>query len=183
MTYQYVEEKIEELEKRIEALEQEPCDELDFVQPHKKIPVNLELCDDEYIKVPKKALKYRTAGMVAYNVEWLKNHFDIERAVICGVQEPCEDAISRILKRMWDCRGKNTTNIDKVKMEQIIRDELPPVKPTEKVGHWITVNKGLKVTSYKCSECGRTVRDDTDYDVIKDYPYCHCGAKMREGAI
>ena len=26
--------------------------------------------------------------MVAYNVEWLKNHFDIERAVICGVQEP-----------------------------------------------------------------------------------------------
>ena len=41
-------------------------------------------CEDEYIKVPKKALKYRTAGMVAYNVEWLKNHFDIERAVIYG---------------------------------------------------------------------------------------------------
>ena len=53
----------------IKALEQEPC-------------------EDEYIKVPKKALKYRTTGMVAYNVEWLKNHFDIERAVICGVQEP-----------------------------------------------------------------------------------------------
>ena len=53
----------------IKALEQEPC-------------------EDEYIKVPKKALKYRTAGMVAYNAEWLKNHFDIERAVICGVQEP-----------------------------------------------------------------------------------------------
>ena len=33
-------------------------------------------------------MKYRTAGMVAYNVEWLKNHFDIERAVICGAQEP-----------------------------------------------------------------------------------------------
>lgn len=49
----------------IKALEQEPC-------------------DDEYIEVPKKALKYRTAGMVAYNVDWLKNHFDIERAVICG---------------------------------------------------------------------------------------------------
>ena len=47
-----------------------------------------EPCDDEYIKVPKKALKYRTAGMVAYNVEWLKNHFDIERDVICGAQEP-----------------------------------------------------------------------------------------------
>lgn len=46
-------------------------------------------------------------------------------------QEPCEDAISRILKRMWNCRGKHTTSIDKVKMEQIIRDELPPVNPQE----------------------------------------------------
>ena len=43
-------------------------------------------CEDEYIKVPKKALKYRTAGMVAYNAEWLKNHFDIERAVILGCE-------------------------------------------------------------------------------------------------
>ena len=58
----------------IKALEQEPC-------------------EDEYIKVPKKALKYRTAGMVAYNAEWLKNHFDIERAVICGAQQPILDKI------------------------------------------------------------------------------------------
>ena len=41
-------------------------------------------------------------------------------------QELCEDTISRILKIMWNCRGKNTTSIDKVKMEQIIRDELQP---------------------------------------------------------
>ena len=34
------------------------------------------------------------------------------------------DVVSRILKRMWNCRGKHTTSIDKVKMEQIIRDEL-----------------------------------------------------------
>ena len=40
-------------------------------------------------------MKYRTAGMIAYNAEWLKNHFDIERVVICGAQEPCDDAISR----------------------------------------------------------------------------------------
>ena len=52
-----------------------------------------EPCEDEYIKVPKKALKYRTAGMVAYNAEWLKNHFDIERAVICGAQQPILDKI------------------------------------------------------------------------------------------
>lgn len=55
----------EEADEIIKALEQEPC-------------------EDEYIKVPKKALKYRTAGMVAYNVEWLKNHFDIEELLSAG---------------------------------------------------------------------------------------------------
>ena len=75
--HDYTEEELNEaLDIAIKALEQEPC-------------------EDEYIKVPQKALKYRTAGMVAYNTEWLKKHFDIERAVICGVQEPktghCKD--------------------------------------------------------------------------------------------
>ena len=60
---------------------------------------------------------------------------------------------------------------------EIVRS-LPPATPTEKIGQWVTVDKGLIVTSYKCSECGRIVRDDTGYDVTKDYPYCHCGAKM-----
>lgn len=59
--------------------------------------------------------------------EWLK---DYKRLL---EQKPCDDAVSRILQRMWNCRGKHTTSIDKVKMEQIIRDELPPVtqKPIE----------------------------------------------------
>ena len=44
----------------------------------------------------------------------------------------CDDAVSRILKRMWNCRGKHTTSIDKVAMEQIIRDELSTTqKPIE----------------------------------------------------
>ena len=42
-------------------------------------------------------------------------------------QQPCDDAISRILTRMWNYRGKHTTSIDKVAMEQIIRDELSSV--------------------------------------------------------
>ena len=36
--------QVDALEMAIKALEQEPCEELDFVQPHKKIPVNLEVC-------------------------------------------------------------------------------------------------------------------------------------------
>ena len=75
---------IEAFKMAIKALEQEPC-------------------DDEYIKVPKKALKYRTAGMVAYNTEWLKNHFDIERAVICGAQEPCEDVPDINEGNIYEC--------------------------------------------------------------------------------
>lgn len=59
-----------------------------------------ELCEDDYIKVPKKALKYRTAGMVAYNAEWLKNHFDIERAVICGAQQPILDKIRAEIEQL-----------------------------------------------------------------------------------
>lgn len=54
---------------------------------------------------------------------------------------PCEDAISRILNRMWNCRGKHTTSIDKIKMEQIIRDELSPVKPQEP--KWIHVSEKM----------------------------------------
>ena len=46
-------------------------------------------------------------------------------------------------------------------------------------GEWIELQRGIHVTDYKCSCCGRTVRDDTGYDVSKDYPFCHCGADMR----
>ena len=45
-------------------------------------------------------------------------------------------------------------------------------------GKWVEYEKGMIVTSYKCSLCGDVVMDDTGYDVVKDYPYCHCGAKM-----
>ena len=54
----------------------------------------------------------------------------------------------------------------------------PTIEPERKTGKWIEEQRGIKVTLYKCSECGRTVMDDTGYDVAKDYPFCHCGAEM-----
>ena len=57
---------------------------------------------------------------------------------------------------------------------------LPSAQPEWKKGRWIMLDKGLIVTAYKCSECGRTVRDVTGYDVSEDYPFCHCGADMME---
>ena len=59
-------------------------------------------------------------------------------------------------------------------------NELPIIEL--KHGQWVATEKGAKITAYKCSECGRVVWDDTGYDVSKDYPYCHCGAKMNEDA-
>lgn len=54
-----------------------------------------------------------------------------------------------------------------------------PTIEERKTGKWIISNTNSKVTTYKCSECGRIVHDDTGYDVSKDYPYCHCGADLR----
>lgn len=87
-------------------------------------------------------------------------------------EEPCGDAISRILKRMWNCRGEHTTSIDKVKMEQIIRDELPSVTPKQKVGKWMIHPNGVYV-HLVCSKC----LTNAPYDCKTNY--CpNCGAKM-----
>ena len=57
-------------------------------------------------------------------------------------------------------------------------DNAPTIEE-RKTGKWIISNTNSKVTTYKCSECGRIVHEDTGYDVSKDYPYCHCGSDMR----
>ena len=159
------------LEMAIQALSQEPC--------------------DDTVSIRNDVLKCRVGKIVAYNVEWLKKHWQMEMDIVCGVK-PCDDAISRILTRMWNCRGKHTTNIDKVAMEQIIRDELPSV--TQKSGNWIEdaktyyeeLNKrGLGVDEYTpyftddiaCSEClAKYSMLDNETQFFK---YCpNCGEKM-----
>lgn len=72
-------------------------------------------------------------------------------------------------KRSWDFSGKCLA---------IVENE-PTIEPERKMGEWIVIVKGCKLTSYKCSECGRYITEDTGYDVKKDYPFCHCGADMR----
>lgn len=57
--------------------------------------------------------------------------------------------------------------------------EMLGIIPIKRKGEWIETQRGIHVTDYKCSCCGRTVRDDTGYDVSKDYPFCNCGADMR----
>lgn len=118
----------------LEALEQEPC-------------------EDEYIKIPKKALKYRTAGMVAYNAEWLKNHFDIERAVICGAQEPCDDAISRQdLREPRFIIAENDYQKGWNDALDSVYENAPSVTPAEKVSRSEDPNKWIPVKWHEITD-------------------------------
>ena len=100
--------------------------------------------------------------------------------------EPCEDAISRQrllndLKELIVVWGKYPVMAEPIKGIGTAIGyvaAIPSVTPKRKIGRWIEEQRGIKVTLYKCSECGRTVMDDTGYDVAKDYPFCHCGAEM-----
>lgn len=56
--------------------------------------------------------------------------------------------------------------------------ELKEGKNNRVIGHWIR-QKGIYglVDTCECSVCGRTIYAKTEDD-LKDYPYCHCGARM-----
>ena len=58
--------------------------------------------------------------------------------------------------------------------------DAPTIEPERKMGKWVKGTSGIKITAYRCSKCGRIVIDDTGNEVEKDYPFCHCGAKMEE---
>ena len=104
---------IEALNMAISALEQEPC--------------------EEFINVPRKALKYISTNFVGYNVEWLKKHWQMEMDIVCGVK-PCEDAISRqaaidVLDRWLSCDDYNESERHIMRATESILYDLPPVTP------------------------------------------------------
>lgn len=60
----------------------------------------------------------------------------------------------------------------------IIKQE-PYIITKEKIyANWLPCNSyDIRDNFYKCSACGRTINIVCG-DSIKNYPYCHCGAKM-----
>lgn len=99
-----------------------------------------------------------------------------------------EDCISRqevldILKNKWnmfsDANDAMQKSIDTI-------ETLPPVISQPKTGHWIlNDNQGVQAVGcliYHCSECGREISSKYHgkISLLKEYPYCHCGAKMVE---
>ena len=65
------------------------------------------------------------------------------------------------------------------KIKSIPAADVAPVRH----GRWLFVTKGQMTSAWCCSECGRTVVITCDEELRqskleKEYPFCHCGAKM-----
>lgn len=107
--------------------------------------------------------------------EWLK---DYKRLL---EQEPCEDCVSR--KEVKEKMLKYGFKAPDMTVTEFVEDELPPVRPEEKVGYWIH-KKYSNGSCYECSECGGMA---PNYDCDSTYAegkhptdYCpKCGAKMK----
>lgn len=93
-------------------------------------------------------------------------------------QEPCEDAVSR--QAVKEKMMKYGFAAPDMTVTEFIEDELPPVYPAPKTGHWIKMPliEAGQTYSHKCSLCGRRILV-TDAG-LSEFPYCHCGAKMVE---
>lgn len=98
--------------------------------------------------------------------------------------------MSEIKKRIViDNYFKTECNIDtsiRAAFEKGFELGLEKAPKERKTGKWIRQG-GIHnmYTCYACSECGREIemyynfgRIPTDEDVINEFPYCHCGAKM-----
>ena len=76
--------------------------------------------------------------------------------------------------------GKGEEPSGKIYEEHKLILELLEQEPRK--GKWIKEKSiyGWDGRSYQCSVCGRSIHLDIAVEDLADYPYCHCGADMRE---
>lgn len=105
-------------------------------------------------------------------------------------QESCEDAISRQAALSMQYRIDDSATLstrDVVNVDNI--EDLPPVTPQPKTGHWVEENINGGGRRVFCSECGcpppfehvstGDVYSASGYGVINKTKFCpNCGAKM-----
>lgn len=160
----------------LESLEQEPCEDC--------ITLRLE----------KGTLKYSDKDYVVYKKEWLKKWWQPELALL-GIELPSIQPTTKENLEVEDCISREAV-IEHYNSGEILQcnhvsrnnllnyiEGLPSIQPKPKTGHWIACEEvddcnGVDLW-YECSECGRSVDAPiTEEFMLKDYPYCHCGAKM-----
>ena len=55
-----------------------------------------------------------------------------------------------------------------------------PTVEKHRQGKWIKIEETNFGIMYQCSECGRTILTESiGHKKLSDFPYCHCGAKMK----
>jgi DNA-directed RNA polymerase subunit RPC12/RpoP len=112
---------------------------------------------------------------------------DLDRADEIGAsiiklfeQEP------QIFKWCTDCKEYDQEKHCCHRWSKVIRDTVEEMKQEQepRKGHWIlNDNQGVQAVgclTYHCSECGREISSKYHgkTSLLKEYPYCHCGAKM-----
>ncbi len=82
------------------------------------------------------------------------------------------------------CENKEIYNKGYADGQKALYEHLELCKEEQepKTGHWIKEKSiyGWDGHSYQCSVCGRSIHLDVVMEVLADYPYCHCGARMIE---
>lgn len=98
---------------------------------------------------------------------------------------------ARIITVILDCcKGKEPEGygereiIPLEKSFEALNMAIESLEQEPKIGHWVydyEYSDCFDIT-YKCSCCKREiiVPYEIKNEVYKDYPYCHCGAKMKE---
>lgn len=128
---QPTEERKKAIKAAIQALSQEPC--------------------TDTVSIRKDALKTRVGNIVAYNVEWLKKHWQMEMDIVCGVK-PCTNVVSReaviyyikghiheIITESGTDKNAHTNSI----LRALINGVETMPSATQKSGKWIPVSKRL----------------------------------------
>lgn len=96
----------------------------------------------------------------------MAKYIDAERAlfVVKGLRGPTRSpAQNEMIRRAIDG------------IERLPAADVAPVRH----GRWVLIVPGQTTSALQCSECGRRITVHTQIgNLEKDYPYCHCGAKM-----
>lgn len=127
-----------------------------------------------------------------YGKEWDGHTEEDVTRLLSLEQQPCEDAVSReegieelteLVNNLKRIQGDMGGAVNSAR--ELIK-ALPSVTPQPKVGHWILNDiqwvQAVGYLTYYCSECGREISSKYHgkLSLLTEYPYCHCGAKMKE---
>lgn len=156
---------INSISKPTGVLFEDAYEELDFVEPHKKLSANLQLCEDCISREAIEEIKEPMTDICG-NVVYAARMEDLRKLPSVRPQ-PCEDAVSRdeVLKAMAEAYDLNDDYDYRLDVERKLK-QLPSVTPQPKRGHWIVIRKEYEfmggvvneAQGCKCSNCGGIVK-------------------------